>query len=127
MNNESQKNLEQTLEQIKVNLEEVKIEREKKGTNHAKVKKDHDKLKGEVETLKKSFNGSDDEYQEYLKELAVFDKFRFLRAKNGTQLTPRVSQINLGTNQLWVDRAMPANFLHSFLTCLMNFDTPAWN
>src|SRR5437588_27153 len=79
--------LQETLEQIKVNLEEVKIEREKKGTNHAKVKKDYDKLKGEVEALKKSFNGSDDEYQEYLKELAVFDKFRFLRAKNGTQLT----------------------------------------
>jgi len=95
-NDDNKIKYEQELEKLKVDREEAKLEKDKQGTKYAKVQKEHDKLKAEVETLKTNFNGSDDEYKEYLKELATFDRFKFLREKNGTTLTQRAIQINLG-------------------------------
>ncbi|RHZ37222.1 hypothetical protein [endosymbiont GvMRE of Glomus versiforme] len=126
--NENKKQLEKEVERYK-NINESEIEPRLK-ENSEKItglEKEVSDLKDEVEALKTGYDGDDTAFKEYQKQLKVFDRFRFLRKKNGTQLPQRVSQINLGSTAIWADRALPSNFLHSFLTCVMNFDTPSLN
>ncbi|RHZ36818.1 hypothetical protein [endosymbiont GvMRE of Glomus versiforme] len=130
INEKEKQQLEKEIERYKV-INEGELDPKLKELNEkiTPLEIEVEDLKTEVESLKTGYDGDDTNFKEYQKQLKIFDKFRFLRSKNGTQLNQRLAQVNIGgTNgQFWADRAMPANFLHSFLTCVMNFDTLSWN
>src|SRR5947199_10750068 len=97
---QKQQQLENELERIQVVNEELKPTIEQNNKKYRKLQTEYNALEAEVKVLKGNLGGDDQTYQEYLTQLKIFDNFRFLRKKNGTQLTQRIVQINLGANQL---------------------------
>lgn len=126
---QKQQQLINELERIEAINGELKPTIEQNNQKYRKLQTECNALKAEVEVLKGDSGENDQARKEYLTQLKTFNDFKFLRKKNGTQLTQRVAQINLGgaNGQLWADRSLSSNFLHGFLTCVMNFDTPSWN
>ncbi|CAH1759035.1 19805_t:CDS:1 [Entrophospora sp. SA101] len=116
--------LEREIERLKVINEELDPQIKENGKKLTTLQSEHEVLKDEVKQLKTGYGGDDKSYKEYLKQLRIFDKFRFLRQKGTTQLPNRFAQVTIGGNNYLADRAMPRVFLRAFLTTLVNFDAP---
>ncbi len=126
MNNENKK-LQAELEELKLKLqEEITPNFEVESKKLATKQREYDQLKVEVEKLKTGYDGDDEAYKEYQKQLKDFDQFRFFKLVNGTNApNKRFAQVRIWGNNYLADRSLSRTFLHTFLTTLMNFDTPA--